>query len=215
MIFEIRNATIANAFLSDVSPLESDHNFFVQKLYLISPLEENTVMPITRSVRQLTIEAVVNPWADRQRRCEWPSGLKMATLLNWLVNTANSSMTIAEFKTKHATDIESGRVVHAQWTAIFVHYDYCAFRTEDVYSLGPDEWVIATSESSSWLSRPSTFGFNGGANSIGVGHSFREEVELKRKNTIAFTRVRDADHQRGFRGKFVIGLLEKPAQVLA
>ena len=43
-------------------------------------------MPITRSVRQLTIEAVVNPWADRQRRCEWPSGLRMATLPERLVN---------------------------------------------------------------------------------------------------------------------------------
>ena len=71
-----------------------------------------------------------------------------------------------------------------QWSVIFIHGDYGTINTESVYSLDPDEWVIAAPKSSSWLSSPSTFGFNGGAYLIGVGHTLREKVEFRRKNSV-------------------------------
>ena len=86
----------------------------------------------------------------------------------------------------------SERVVHGQWTIILVHCVYGTFNEESV-CLDPDEWVIAAPKSSSWLSPPSTFDFNGGVCLIGVGQTLRERLDLQRKNTILSARFRDAE----------------------
>ena len=107
----------------------------------------------------------------------------MATLLEWLVNAANHSITFANAKTKNATNFKSERVVYTKWTVILIHSDYGILNTEDAL-LDLDERVITTSESSSWLRSPSTLNFDGGVYTIGVGKSLSENVELRRKNML-------------------------------
>ena len=118
---------------------------------------------------------------DRQNRYEWPLVLRMTTLFKWLVNTANSSSTFVDIKTKNAMGSESERVVQIQRTVIFIYGAYGSINMGSVCFLDPDEWVIAAPKSSSWLPSPSTFGFNGGAYLIGVGQTLRGRTsETKR-----------------------------------
>ena len=159
LIFKVRNMTI-----DSVSPLESDHNFFARKSQFAFPLEESTIMSITRSL-------------GRQNRCEGPLVPRMTTLFKRFVNIASPSSTSAE--TKNTTGFKSERVVQMQRTVIFIYGDYGSVSTESVRCLDPDERVIAAPKSSSWLSSPFTIGFIGGVHLIGVGQTLREKVELR------------------------------------
>ena len=99
------DATIDNVLSFHVSPLEGDHNFFDLKSQFAFPLEEGTIMSITRSL-------------DRQNRCEEPLVLRMTTLFKRFVNIASPSSTSAE--TKNTTGSKSERVVQMQRTVIFI-----------------------------------------------------------------------------------------------
>ena len=96
LIFEIRNSTIDNVLSFHASPLKSDHNFFSLKSQLAIPLEDGSIMSITRPL-------------DHQNRCEGPLVPRMTTLFKRFVNIASPSSTSAETKT--TMGFKSERVV--------------------------------------------------------------------------------------------------------